>query len=390
MLTKNYTLADIFNASWEKYLTNHKASLHQHKVIRNIRRCKTPSMGYHIERCDNKECGHIEIKPNSCGDRHCNKCNSYKRYKWIAKQMKDLLPVTYYHVIFTMPHVLNNLSLCNKEEIYEIFFKSSFYTLNKFSSDKKYLGGKLGYIGVLHSWGQKLSYHPHIHYIVTGGGIRGKDYVSLPYKKEFLFPVMAMSKVMRGKFVELLKETYSEDRLKFPGKLAVYSSLDGFNILCSEAFRAEWVIFSKPPILSSEKVLEYISRYTYRVAISNTRIKAVDEATVIFSYKDYKDTDKKGIAKIKEETISCEQFIQRFLWHILPEGFRKIRYGGIFSPGIKAASIEIIRKQLLEKIDKLLTKIDIWYNSFREYIEYCCPNCLVGHLSFEYGPQDSS
>ena len=138
------------------------------------------------------------------------------------------------------------------------------------------MGGKLGYIGVLHSWGQKLSYHPHIHYIVTGGGIRGKDYVSLPYKKEFLFPVMAMSKVMRGKFVELLKETYSEDRLKFPGKLAVYSSLDGFNILCSEAFRAEWVIFSKPPILSSEKVLEYISRYTFIIPPNSTLQRLVN------------------------------------------------------------------------------------------------------------------
>jgi hypothetical protein len=248
--------------------------------------------------------------------------------------------------------------------------------LNKFGADKRYFGGKIGFIGLLHTWGQKLNYHPHIHYIVLAGGIKGGKYKGLPYEKDFIFPVEAMSRVMMGKFIEMLKYRYENRELKFPGKLEDISTKKAFNEYLYNLSQKAWVVYSKKPLPGSDKVLEYISRYAYKVAISNNRIKSYKEGEVSFEYRDYYDKDKNGIAKKKILKLSDMEFIRRYLLHILPEGYRKIRYGGIFSSNQKGVSLRIIRESLQRIIEELLKKSSLWIKELEEQSNCLCPSCM--------------
>jgi len=378
------TIADIFRAGISEYCRNHKLSNQQRKVVGHIINCQTPALGRHKVSCTNKDCSYEVIQNNSCRDRHCNKCYKSKKLKWIFSRSKELLPISYYHVITTLPHELCNLAICNKEIIYDIFFKSVFYVINLFASNEKHLGGKVGFYAILHTWGQTLSYHPHLHIIVTAGGLKGDRFVSLPYQNKFLFPVKAMSMKIRERFVELLKEAKASDQLKFPEQLSYLSSEAEFTEYLKEIGRKNWVVYSKPPFSNPETVLDYFSRYTHRVAISNSRILSMEEGKVTFNYKDYKDTDEKGIPKIKQMSLPGGEFVQRFLWHILPKGFRKIRYGGIFSSGIKKSSIKTIREIFEEKLEYIEHKIEGVYEKLRIYVEHICPLCEKGTLLFNY------
>jgi hypothetical protein len=249
--------------------------------------------------------------------------------------------------------------------------------LNKFAANDKYFGGKTGYIGLLHTWGQKLNYHPHIHFIVLAGGIKQGEYKQMPYHKNFIFPVKAMSKVMMGKFIEMLKYHYEKEELKFPGKLETISSLKEFNNYLYLLSKKQWVIFSKKPIPESEKVLEYISRYTHKVAISNNRIKSYGYGKVSFEYQDYKQKDKRGAATKKILNLSDTEFIRRYLLHILPDKFRKIRYGGIFSSNQKSASLRIIKQALESAAEILAEQSAKWIEEIEKQIKIICPYCMA-------------
>lgn len=379
------TLSDIMSSGIAEYKRNHKLSSDHKKAVKHIINCRTSMMGIHEVQCTGGDCNYRVIQYNSCRDRHCNKCDKSKKLKWIIARSMELLPISYYHVVSTLPQKVCNLALCNKEVVYDIFFKSVFYVINLFAEDEKYLGGKIGFFSILHTWGQTLSYHPHLHIIVTAGGLRGNEFVRLPYQDKFLFPVKAMSMKIREKFVELLQAAYESKALRFPGKLESISKKQAFSEYLMEIGQEKWVVYSKPPFSRPEKVLEYFSRYTHRIAISNSRILSFENGIVTISYKDYKDCDEKGIPKIKPMSFNTEKFIQRFLWHVLPNGFKKIRYGGLFSSGIKWESIKTIRDSFEEKLKEIENKIELWYGKLSKYVEHICPACERGKLIFNYG-----
>jgi len=303
--------------------------------------------------------------------------------EWLKDRLVELLPLPYFHVIFTMPHILNDLVLCNKKILYEAFFSATSFALNKFSRDKKFLGAQTGFIGILHTWGQNLFYHVHIHYIVVGGGLDSKNhrFIRLPYQKKFIFPVKALSKTVRGKFVELLKTAYNKGQLQFPGELASLSMKPAFLQLCQKAGNAAWTNFAKKPFAGANRMLEYIGRYTHRVAISNHRIKDVRDSGVTFIYKDYRDQ-----SRIKSMTLDPDHFIQRFLWHCLPKGFRKIRYYGFMGYAVRSEKIEEIRgllHEFVQEINEVNHTIQVWLEQWAEFMERRCPQCKMGFMVSE-------
>jgi hypothetical protein len=303
--------------------------------------------------------------------------------QWLKNRLLELLPLPYYHVVFTMPHVLNDLVLCNKEILYEAFFAATSFALNTFSLDPKFLGAQIGFFGILHTWGQNLSYHVHIHYIVIGGGLDdvNQRVVRLPYQKKFLFPAKAMSRTVRGKFVERLKAAFNKGQLVFPGKLAPLSAQETFLRLCRMVGNQSWVNYVKEPFAGPEQVLKYVGRYTHRVAISNHRIKNVSDSGVAFEYKDYSDD-----SRIKFMTLDPEHFIQRFLWHCLPKGFRKIRYYGFMGYAVRSKKIARIRSLLQELWDETINSnqaIQAWLDLYSEFLEKRCPACKIGFLVTE-------
>lgn len=379
-----YELADIFSRYWPVYCESHPVNLRVNKIVNSIMNCRTSRLGYHKIDCDNPDCDYHDISHNSCRDRHCSKCQYSKQLEWVRARLREVFPIPYYHSVFTMPHSLNDLALFNEKLIYDLLFKSSSYTLNEFSKDLKYLGGTLGFTGILHTWGQKLPYHVHIHYIISGCGLQrdGHTVKRLPYQEKFLFPVEAMSKTMRSQFVKLLKAAYYNGELNLQGALNRYSDIATFESFCRSLGNEAWVCYVKPPFSGPEKVVEYISRYSHRVAISNNRIQSIDNNEVSFSYRDYKDDN-----KIKSLTLPVLIFIQRFLYHILPQGFKKIRHFGYLSGCDRNKKLEILRtyfSRLEEKALEISEGIQSFLDRFSSFIERLCPECNVGHLQFTF------
>jgi len=379
-----YEVADIFSKYWPSFRQKHSVNSRLNKIVNSLIQCRTSQLGYHKTECDNPDCDYLEISHNSCRDRHCPKCQGSKQIKWVNARLQELLPVPYYHTVFTMPHSLNNLSLFNQSLIYDIFFRSSSSTLNEFSQDIKYLGGALGFTGLLHTWGQRLPYHVHIHYIVSGCGLQndGHSVKRLPYQEKFLFPVEAMSMTMRSKFVKLLKAAYYNGELNLPGDLSRYSDTATFESFCREIGNEAWVCYVKPPFSGAEQVLEYIGRYSHRVAICNSRIQSIDNNEVTFSYRDYKDD-----YKIKSLTLPAFTFIQRFLYHILPYGFKKIRHFGYLSGCNRNKHLKTLRDYFLrleEKAIEVSEGIQSWLDRFSSVLQHLCPKCKQGHLQFEF------
>lgn len=341
-------LAEIVDRYYEDFCRHHKLSAHQHRVLTSIRNCRTRAMGGHVRECD--VCKHREIAYNSCGDRHCPKCQSNRGMKWLRDQLATVLPIPYYHVVFTLPHELNDLCLCNKRLIYELFFKSASQSLQSFAADPRYLGAKIGIIAILHTWGQNLSYHVHLHMIVTGGGFREEDHCwqNLPYRSQFLFPVKAVSKVMRGKFLEGLRALYEADELKYPGELSPLAWYGNFKQFMNQLYQRNFYCYAKKPFMGSEKMFGYVAKYSNKVAISNSRIQDIDDGEIEFGYKDYRDGHKRKVM-----CLSAGEFLRRYLQHILPVGFRKIRYYGLFAPGCRSKYIDLIRRLLSVRVGML-------------------------------------
>lgn len=306
-----------------KYPAYQSSCAHTQKVLQRLKSCRTSSLGYHVYRCSEEGCRHVKYQYHSCRDRHCPQCGALKKQQWIEARTAELLPVKYYHVVFTLPDELNGLVMGHRRELYKLLFDASSQTLLKFAADPKYLAALPGVISVLHTWGQQLSFHPHIHCIVSGGGIAPDGSWKQATKNDwqFLFPVKAMSKVYRGKFMERLKELLDSAEVTAPAGTDVRGLI---NLL----YKKDWVVYAKAPFGGPHAVIEYLGRYTHKVAISNHRISSIDEQddTVSFHYKDYADESKQ-----KQMTLKGEEFIRRFEQHILPKGFTKIRTYGYLS-----------------------------------------------------------
>lgn len=359
-----FKIQDIFREYGPDFIKTHKLSKEQWKVYNAIIRCKSQALGFHTITCD--ECGETHIALNSCRNRHCPNCQAYAREKWIAKENSYLLDCPYFHIITTIPSELNEIVLYNTKICYDILFKATSESILKLSADKKWLGAKVGITSVLHTWGQTLEFHPHIHSIVTGGGLQNNKWIES--SKDYLFKVQVLSSLFRGKFLAMLKES----DLTFPKDKEYLKNKYEFNKFLEPLYKKTWITYIEPPKGSPENVIEYIGRYSFRVAISNERIKDISNGKVTFEYKDYKDE-----GKIKLMTITAEEFIRRFLLHVLPNRFTKIRHFGILSNRSKKTIIKLCRIIIGTRVNN-----DFSINIKRKLKEFVCPTC--GSKSFSY------
>lgn len=332
-------VADIFCKYGPAYRESHKLPLQSLKVMSSIENCRTGALGGHVDKCNN--CGQERNSYNSCRNRHCPKCQGLEQMKWLDKREQELLPIRYFHLVFTMPVELNPLTLVNQKEMYGILFKAASQTISMLSGQEKHLGAKPGCIAVLHTWGQNLMDHPHIHMIVTGGGLSldGKKWINSG--KKFFLPVKVMSKVFRGKFLAFLKEAYHDHKLLFEGMVKAIKQENEFKKLLDVLYEKQWIVYAKKPFGNAARVLKYLGRYTHRIAISNHRIESIEDNKVCFKWKDYSDKN-----KVKTMDLQPEEFIRRFLLHVLPNGFFKIRYYGLLSSRVKKAKLELCCKLL--------------------------------------------
>jgi hypothetical protein len=294
------------------------------RAVRAIESCRTAQLGGHVDECDH--CGALRISYNSCRNRHCPKCQSLDKERWVEARKRDVLPISYFHLVFTLPEVLRPMALRNQEVLYVILFRAASETLQELSRDPKYLGAHIGFIAMLHTWSQSLIDHPHIHCLVTGGGLSPDGKQWMPCEEEFFIPVKVLSRLFRGKFLAYLKEARDKGDLAFPGTIAHLREERPFKAMLDDLYSQEWVVYCKPPFLDAETVMEYLGRYTHRVAITNDRLVRLKGDKVTFRYRDRHDKD-----AIKVMTLDAPEFIRRFLLHILPDGFMKIRHYGILS-----------------------------------------------------------
>ena len=363
-------LQGILKKYGKDFLENHKLSYDQTKAFRAILNCRTAALGGHADTCD--ECGFQRISYNSCRNRNCPKCQTFAKEQWIEKQNESLLNVGYFHIVFTLPDKLNTLVYQNQALVYNLFFKAMSETLLELGLDEKYLGAKLGITAVLHTWGQNLLYHPHIHCIIPGGGITadGKWVYS---RKKFFMPVKVLSKKFRGKFLFYLKRA----KLCFYSNIKYLENPREFDAFISNLYQKDWIVYCKPPFKNATKVVEYLGRYTHRVAISNNRILKAENGYITFKWRDYRDS-----SKSKTMTVTADEFIRRFMLHILPSGFCKIRHYGILASRNKIERIRLCKKltntQVFPTKNKtVLEKLkDILGKDFNQ-----CPCCGIGNLS---------
>ncbi|MDE2488931.1 MAG: IS91 family transposase [Alphaproteobacteria bacterium] len=336
-------VADIFRAhgpAWRRAQAGH-LSLGQLKVMSAIEACRTAELGGHVDRCE--DCGQLQIAYNSCRNRHCPKCQGAAAQRWLEAREAELLPLAYYHVVFTVPAAIGDIAFQNKAAVYDILFKATSETLLTIAADPKHLGARIGFTAVLHTWGSALTHHPHLHCIVPGGGLSpdGERWVSC--RPRFFLPVRVLSRLFRRRFLERLAAAHAEGRLAFFGELAGLADRAAFAARLAPLRRAEWVVYAKRPFAGPEAVLAYLARYTHRVAISNSRLVSLDARGVTFRWKDYRAD---GPARQKLMTLAPEEFIRRFLIHVLPAGFHRIRHYGLFANPARAANLAKARTLL--------------------------------------------
>jgi hypothetical protein len=336
-------VADIFRSAGPGYRIAHDGhlSLRQLKVMTAIETCRTAALGGHVEACE--DCGHRRIAYNSCRNRHCPKCQGAAASTWLAERKADLLPVGYFHVVFTLPAEVAAIALHNKPMVYDLLFRAASETMRTIAADPKHLGARIGITAVLHTWGSAMTHHPHVHMIVPGGGIALDGTRWMSSRPAFLLPVRVLAKLFRRLFLTRLLQLHDAGRLAFFGALAPLSERGAFLQHLAPVRKTPWVVYAKPPFAGPEAVLAYLSRYTHRVAISNRRLIAFDENGVTFRFKDYRlgDRDRQQIM-----TLSADEFIRRFLLHVLPHGFHRIRHYGLLAASARKASLALARKLL--------------------------------------------
>jgi hypothetical protein len=336
-------VADIFRAcgdAWRSANAGH-ISLGALKVMSAIERCRTAALGGHVERCE--DCAHELVAYNSCRNRHCPKCQGSAARDWLAARQDELLDVPYYHVVFTVPAPIADIAWHNKAAIYDILFKAASETLLTIAADPRHLGARIGMTAVLHSWGSALTHHPHVHCIVPGGGISLDGTRWVACRPGFFLPVRVLSRLFRRLFLERLSAAHQAGRLTFFNDLAPLADREAFDACLAPLRKAEWVVYAKRPFGGPEVVLAYLSRYTHRIAISNSRLIAFDGANVTFRWKDYRT---KGRERYKTMTLTAHEFIRRFLIHVLPGGFHRIRHYGLFANGNRVRNIQRARELL--------------------------------------------
>jgi len=343
-LPKAPEIQDIFRIYGGAYRQKHKDKLptHIHKTMRDIEDCRTATLGGHVRACG--DCATKEIAYNSCRNRHCPKCQTLSKERWIEGQKANLLNIGYFHVVFTMPNTLSSVAFQNQRVVYNILFKSVAETLNELAADPKHLGGQIGFTSILHTWGQNLAHHPHIHCIVPGGGIAPDgSWVNSKYQgkkgKEFLIPVRVLSRKFRGKFLHYLKQAYKSGELSFHGHLTTIGSWGRFQNFLGSLYAKEWYVYCKRPFITTDAVIEYLGRYTHRVAISNNRIVSCDDKKVRFKWRDNKDDSKWKVMELR-----ADEFIRRFLIHVLPPRFMKIRHYGLLGNRNKKEKIKTCKE----------------------------------------------
>jgi hypothetical protein len=339
-------VADIFRAhgpAWRLSQREH-LSLGQLKVMSAIEQCRSAALGGHVLRCN--ACEHVEISYNSCRNRHCPKCQAKAAQRWLEARQADLLPVEYYHVVFTLPAPISAIAYSNKAVIYRLLFDVAAETLSTIAADPKHLGAQIGMTLVLHTWGSALTHHPHVHGIVPGGGLSpdGERWVSC--KPGFFLPVRVLSRLFRRRFLEELETGHRAGQLRFFGEHEALADATRFARWLAPMRRCEWVVYAKRPFAGPAAVLAYLSRYTHRVAISNRRLVALDERGVTFRWKDYR---LKGRTRHKTMTLSAEEFMRRFLLHVLPGGFHRIRHYGLIANAGRKANLARVRELLTPK-----------------------------------------
>jgi len=309
------------------------------RVLRDIATCRTAAMGGHVEQCN--QCGHEVIAYNSCRNRHCPKCQAAARADWFDRRQLDLLPVEYFHVVFTVPQEIARIALQNKKVVYDILFRSAAETLQQVAADSKHLGAKIGILAVLHTWGQALDHHPHIHCIVPGGGISPDCENWMPCRPGFFLPVPVLRSLFRGKVLHHLRGAFMARKLSLHGAFMPLNSGHAFRAHLSPLYQKDWVVYAKPPFGGPAQVLKYLARYTHRVAIANSRLVGMHEDKVSFTWKDYAHGSKQRVM-----TLQASEFLRRFLLHVLPRGFVRIRYYGFLANRCREKKLELARRLL--------------------------------------------
>jgi hypothetical protein len=329
MATKQIGLQELLLSHGEDYRKHHRLSVAQQKAMQAIERCGTSQMGYHTYYCD--ECGYEEISYNSCRNRHCPRCQWFKQQVWIDQVKSQLLPVRYFHLVFTLPEALNGLVLINHRQMYDLLFEASWHAIKQTASNASFLGAQTGALAVLHTWGQTLSLHPHLHVLVPGGGLDADGWQWIESSRKFFVPVRALSKIFRARYVGQLFKAIEEEQVQIPDKTDKKA-------LCQELktilYKTDWVVYCKKCFAGASQVISYLGRYTHRVAISESRIVEVKDTSITFKWKDYRDH-----YRWKLMSLSTDEFIRRFMLHILPERYYKIHYFGIFAAVNRAGKL---------------------------------------------------
>jgi len=342
-LRASLEVADIFRAAGPAYRAAHAGhlSLVQLKVMTAIENCRTAALGGHVEACE--DCGHWRIAYNSCRNRHCPKCQGAAARTWLAEREADLLPVGYFHVVFTLPAEVADIAWQNKAVVYDLLFRAASETMLTIAADPKHLGARIGITAVLHTWGSAMTHHPHVHMIVPGGGIAPDGTRWISSRPAFLLPVRVLGKLFRRLFLTQLLQFYDAGRLAFFGTVAHLTERRAFLRHLAPVRKKRWVVYAKPPFAGPQAVLAYLSRYTHRVAISNRRLLAFDETGVTMRYKDYR---RAGAERQRVMTLPTDEFIRRFLLHVLPRGFHRIRHYGLLAGSARKASLALARTLL--------------------------------------------
>lgn len=362
-------LQDIVVTYGDGYATRHPLNRAQRRALAAIRSCRTAPLGGHVDACDT--CGQLKISYNSCRNRHCPKCQTLTKERWIAARKADLLAVGYFHCVFTLPDQLNTLALQNPRVIYDLLFRAAAETLAELAADRKYLGAAIGLTAILHTWGQNLTFHPHLHCVVPGGGLTAAGQWRAAGKRFFL-PVRVLSRKFRGKFLALVQAA----ALEFWGDLAPLQDPTAFRAWLAPLYAREWVVYCKPPFRNPGRVLEYLGRYTHRVAIANSRIMGLVHGRVTFRWRDYRDGNRQ-----KRMTLDADEFLRRFLLHVLPPGFTRIRHYGLLSPRNKPRlqRCQRLTRTAVPQEPLPATALALLENlTGRDYS--LCSACGVGHL----------
>jgi hypothetical protein len=375
-----WEVADVFRRYGPDYRRTHADSLSpgQRRTMSAIERCRSAALGGHLERCDS--CGHERIAYNSCRNRHCPKCQSLARAQWLEHRRAELLPVQYFHVVFTVPEPIAAVAFQNKKVVYGILFRAAGETLRTIAADQKHLGAEIGFIAVLHTWGQTLLHHPHLHCLVPGGGLAPDGGRWIASRPDFFLPVRVLSRLFRRLFLQYLQAAFDAGQLQFFSSLGSLKGDNAFTDYLRPLRRTEWVVYAKRPFAGAEQVLDYLARYTHRVAISNNRLLNIKDGRVMFRWKDYRHDDQP-----KTMTLDASEFIRRFLLHVLPDAFMRIRHYGFL--GNRHRRVKIARCRELLGVAPAIPVNPIPHPDYRAHYQELtgkslndCPACGRGHM----------